>query len=261
MSTARPRVLVPRPVGRAETLLAELRAAGLAAEHQPFFELRLESDSDLRAAVADLAGGAFDWLVLTSAVAVDALLALAPPAAEGEPALPVPETTSVAVVGEGTAKAVRRAGLTPDLIAAGSGESLVEQMPAAPGRGRVLLPVSSAAAPTVPEGLAARGWQVQHEIAYRPRALSLDPAVVDGLRTGRYDALLLTSSMIARMASSLPIHLSTRIITIGAPTTATAQEAGLRVDAEAADPSDAALITAVRAALDARSADSKEDLA
>ena len=60
MSTARPRVLVPRPVGRAETLLEELRAAGFAAEHHPFLELRLESDSDLREAVADLAGGAFD---------------------------------------------------------------------------------------------------------------------------------------------------------------------------------------------------------
>ena len=30
MSTSRPRVLVPRPVGRAETLLEELRAAGFA---------------------------------------------------------------------------------------------------------------------------------------------------------------------------------------------------------------------------------------
>lgn len=251
-----PRVLVPRPVGRAEGLLSALAAQGLNGEHHPFLELVPEHDGDLREAVEDLAAGAFSWLVLTSPAAITALAALG----EGPAAAPdVPPSTRIAVVGDGTAEALRAAGQEPALIASGSGEALVREMPdPESGEETVLFAASSAAAPTVPDGLAQRGYRVRREIAYRPRAASVDPQAVRDLLHGRFAAILLTSSMIARMAASLPIHLSTQVVTIGAPTTSAAHAAGLRVDAEADRPDDAALARAARTAIDTATDTAKE---
>lgn len=253
--TPTPRVLLPRPAGRGDDLVERLRAAGLDPEHHPFLELVPEADTDLREAVQDLAAGAFAWLVLTSPAAVTALSAFDGSEDRRGVRFAVPAGTRVAVVGEGTAAALRKAGFAPDLVAHGSGAALVEDLPAptAPGEA-VLLPASSAAADTVPAGLAAAGYRVRQEVAYRPVSVALDPQVPRDLMRGNYAAIVLTSGMIARLAASLPIHLSTAVVTIGEPTTRAAQDAGLRVDAQAAEPTAAGLAAAVREAIDRRAA-------
>lgn len=244
-----PRVLLPRPAGTGDALIEHLRDLGCAPDHHPFLELVPEHDTDLREAVADLAAGAFSWLVLTSPAALDALdHDDGSETAEGV-RLSVPAGTRVAVVGTGTAETARERGIEPDLVAQGSGRALIEEMPAARDGESVLFPASSAASATVPDGLRALGYAVRQEIAYRPVATSVDPAVVRALATGGYAAIVLTSSMIARLASALPIHLSTQVVTIGAPTTAAAREAGLRVDVEAQAPTSEALAAAVARAL------------
>lgn len=253
---ARPRVLLPRPAGSGETLIAQLRAEGLEPDHHPFLELVPEHDTDLREAVADLAGGGADWLVVTSPATFDALDRYDgsdDPGVRGV-RFTVPQGTRVAVVGEGTAACARERGIEPDLVAHGSGAALVAQMPPADGSGTVLFPASSAASATVPEGLRALGYTVRQEVAYRPVATSIDPAVVRTLATGGYGAIVLTSAMIARLAAALPIHLSTAVVTIGAPTTQAAREAGLRVDAQAEAPTPEALTRAVLAGIAATTA-------
>ncbi|GAB2540695.1 uroporphyrinogen-III synthase [Brachybacterium huguangmaarense] len=252
--SARPRVLLPRPEGSGDALAERLRADGLDVDHHPFLDLAPEHDADIREAVADLAAGRFAWLVLTSPAAIDALDFFDGSEAARGVRFTIPAGTRTAVVGRGTAETLRERGYEPDLVAHGSGASLVAQMPPAdtdgPGnRPAVLFPASSAAAPTVPEGLAAAGYAVRREIAYRPVSRSVPPAVVERLRTGGYDAIVLTSSMIARLASALAIALTTKVVTIGEPTTLAAREAGLRVDVQAEEPSTAGLAAAVHRAL------------
>lgn len=237
------RVLLPRPAGRGGDLVALLQEAGVMVEHHPFVKLRLHEDAPLCDAARDLAAGEFEHLVLTSPRAVDALLA-------GGGGLVIPPAVTVTVVGEGTASALRSAGRQPDRIANGSGAALVGEFPAAASPGtRVLFPSSAAAAPTVPEGLAAKGYQVAQVVAYSPHPADLDPQVTGSLRTGGYAAVVLTSSMIARIAAQIGVHPSTRVVTIGDPTTAQARTAGLTVHRQADAPTDQALADAVLAVL------------
>lgn len=249
------RVLLPRPAGRGGDLVALLQGAGLVVEQHPFVELRLHEHAPLRDAARGLAVGEFEHLVLTSPRAVDALLA-------GGGGLVIPQAVTVTVVGEGTASALRSVGREPDRIASGSGAALVAQFPAAPALTddpgipgvaspgtRVLFPASAAAAPTVPEGLAAKGYQVTKVVAYSPHPVDLDPQVTDSLRTGGYAAVVLTSSMIARITAQIGLHPRTRVVTIGDPTTAQARTAGLTVHRQADAPTDPALAEAVLAVL------------
>lgn len=270
-STGTARVLLPRPAGRAGGLALLLEEAGLQVEHHPFVELHLHDDPPLREAVRGLGAGEFDHLVLTSPRAVEALQAAdmlravdqhgagqAPESAGSR--LQIPDTTIVTVVGEGTASALRAVDREPDRTASGSGAALVAEFPeavvatgapvdAAATGTRVLFPASAAAAPTVPEGLAAKGYRVTQVQAYSPHRADLAPRVQTDLSTGEYAAVVLTSSMIARIAAEVGVHASTRVVTIGDPTTAAARDAGLTVHAQAAAPTDQALADAVLHAL------------
>ena len=239
-------VLVTRPAGRGEHLVHLLAQAGLHAEHVPLTHLVPTRSAELETALAELAVGVFTHLVVTSRTAAECL-------ADGG-ATPVPEGTEVVAVGEGTAAALARVGIRATRVADGSGAALVAAMPPAAPGAAVLFPASAAAARTVPEGLRDKGYRVREVEAYRPAPLEAPPAVSAGLPSGRYAAIVLTSPMIARHAAELGVHPSTAIVTIGEPTSAAARTAGLAPACQAAEPSDEALVAAVRAALDAPSA-------
>lgn len=239
-------VLVTRPAGRGEHLVHLLAQAGLHAEHVPLTHLVPTRSAELETARAELAVGVFTHLVVTSRTAAECL------ADDG--ATPVPEGTEVVAVGEGTAAALARVGIRATRVADGSGAALVAAMPPAAPGAAVLFPASAAAARTVPEGLRDKGYRVREVEAYRPAPLEAPPAVSAGLPSGRYAAIVLTSPMIARHAAELGVHPSTAIVTIGEPTSAAARTAGLAPACQAAEPSDEALVAAVRAALDAPSA-------
>lgn len=239
-------VLVTRPAGRGEHLVHLLAQAGLHAEHVPLTHLVPTRSAELETARAELAAGVFTHLVVTSRTAAECL-------ADGG-ATPVPEGTEVVAVGEGTAAALARVGIRATRVADGSGAALVAAMPPAAPGAAVLFPASAAAARTVPEGLRDKGYRVREVEAYRPAPLEAPPTVSAGLPSGRYAAIVLTSPMIARHAAELGVHPSTAIVTIGEPTSAAARTAGLAPACQAAEPSDEALVAAVRAALDAPSA-------
>lgn len=259
---ARRPVLVARPAGRGETLSQLLAADGFVAEHRPLIELVLVGQeppsaadragaadrsgaadrADLLRDLTDLAAGVFSHLVLTSRTTVDALLAVT----SGAPTLLVPSATRVIVVGEGTASALAEAGVSAHVVAGGSGAALVEEMDPPGAESLVWFPASAAASPTVREGLEAKGYRVRQTIAYRPRTLDQPAEVTEGLPTGRYGALVLTSPMIARAAARIGVHSSTPVVTIGDPTSAGARAAGLTVTAQAESTDDEALARAVR---------------
>ena len=231
-------VLVTRPAGRGAALLALLHEAGIEAEQHPLVRLVPASDEELDAARSQLVGGTCTHLVVTSRTAAEALGPLS-----------VPPGLEVVAVGGATAEALDALGITPTLVAGGSGAALVAQMPPAPAGASVLFPASSAASRTVPEGLRAKGYRVHEMTVYRPEPVEPPARVAVGLTTGGYGALVLTSPMIARRAAAHGVHPSTPILSIGAPTSAAVREAGLVVAREAAEPTNPALVRAVQQVL------------
>lgn len=234
---ARP-VLVTRPEERGARLMALLGAAGIAAEHQPLTRLVRAEGEEFDAARERLATGFYTHLVVTSRTAA---AALGP--------VPVPEGCTVVPVGGGTAEALAEQGITSSWLADGSGAALIAQMPAAEPGDVALFPASAAASRTVPEGLRAKGYRVHEVTAYRPERLEPPLAVTVALASGGYGALVLTSPMIARRAAALGVHASTPVVTLGDPTSAATREAGLEVARQASEPTDEALVAAVRTVL------------
>lgn len=262
--TPRP-VLLPRPAGRGGDLAARLGPQGVRVEHHPLIALRTEDSPALRTALDQLAAGRYTHLVVTSRTTVGALLTVRERqgATEG---ITVPAGTQVIAVGPGTAAELRAAGIRVDHVAAGSGAALVEEFPTLAGPAiagssttgggaapaRVLFPTSAAAASTVRRGLEALGDMVEkvdQVTAYRPEELTPPPAVAAALRDGDYAAVVLTSPMIARHVAGIGVGPGTAVVTIGAPTTDAAREAGLTVSVQADAPDDAHLAAAVQQAL------------
>ena len=97
----------------------------------------------------------------------------------------------MAVVGPGTAAAVRAAGLEPALVPERFvAEGLLAAFP--PGPGRVLLPQAEAARPVLADGLRAAGWDGRRRrgLPHRGRPMS-PPAVLERARGA--DAITFTS--------------------------------------------------------------------
>lgn len=115
---------------------------------------------------------------------------------------------------------------------------LLAVWPAQPGR--VLLPQSAAAAPTLAEGLRARGHTVTRVDAYVPRPRIL-PA--DILREP-FDAVLVTSGVTGRAVAA---QVCAPLVSIGPQTSADLAAAGHPPAAEVAAPTAKALVTAARA--------------
>lgn len=233
------RVLIPQMVGRPSGLEALLEAEHALPQSVPLLAFSPPDDlAALDRAVLALSAGAYDWVGFTSVTAVGAVTDRAralsvPPVAAG---------TRVAAVGPATAAALGRAGIEVDLIPdrGGSAAALVARWPAGPAT--VLLPQSAIAAPTLADGLAARGLRVDAVAAYRTRSCPPPAAVAAELAGGRVDAVLLTSpSTVAALAGS-PVATGTLIGVIGRSTAAAATAAGLTIGYIAADPTEPALV-------------------
>ena len=200
----------------------------------------------LDAARGRLADGA--WVVFSSWGAARAVVSGLPRARS--------RGTRIAAVGEATARWVSdHAGVSADLIGKGSAAALLECFPAPSSEERsVLIPRSAAAPDTLPDGLRALGWSVEAVDAYTTLPAGVDDIDADiagNFRAGSYDGAVLTASSQAR---ALPPLLglpppSTRIVTIGAPTAATARGQGIAVAAQASSPTPDAIVRALIDAL------------
>src|SRR6185312_4030666 len=194
-------------------------------------------------AVKGLVTGRYEWIGFTSVNAVRAVrekfeeFGLDARAFAG---------LRIAAVGGVTAAALREWGLEPDLVPSGeqSAHGLLEEWPPFDGVldpiNRVFLPRADIATETLVAGLQDMGWEVDDVTAYRTvRAAPPAASVREAIKTGKYDAVVFTSSSTVRNLVGIAgkPHTSTVIAAIGPATAKTCEEHGLRVDVIAGKPS------------------------
>lgn len=220
------RVLVPRGGPWGDGVAATLRAKGAVPVVAPLINFAPTDDvATLEQALAELAEGRFDWLTITSATTVDVLYSYQ---------ARIPETTKVAAVGETTAAALKAVGYRVDLVpdrdnsAAGMARQLNE-LETEPRR--VLTLRSEIAKPVLTTALIKAGHDVRSVVAYRTVGVPAPERAARDVRTGRINAILVTSGSVAeQVREQFPeIPDQTVIAAIGPRTARDAERAGLPI--------------------------------
>ncbi|AMM22227.1 uroporphyrinogen III synthase [Frondihabitans sp. PAMC 28766] len=234
-------VLVPRGGKWGDNVSAMLRSFGAHPVIAPLINFApTESAHELMVALLKLEAGEYDWLVVTSATTVDVLM--------GNSIRPAP-TTRIAAVGETTAAALGLAGIRVDFVPENdnSARGLVKELPHTQIHGRVLVPQSDLAEPTLVKGLTDRGIDADFVAAYRTVGVPVDPVIRDSVAGGSISVILITSGSVARQiaAQLAPLPESAIVACIGPRTAFDARAAGLPVHLIAETRSASALVEAV----------------
>ncbi len=242
------RILLTR-VKPDDAIARALRLAGAQVDALALTVSTPLESAQLDAARDRLADGGYAWVVFSSWRAARAVVSGLPRARS--------LGTRIAAVGEVTARWISdHAGVSADLTGGGSAAELLQYFPAPDSGARpILIPRSALAPDTLPDGLRALGWSVEAVDAYTTTpadAADIPDDIAGNFRAGHYDAAVLTASSQAR---ALPPLLglpppSTQVVTIGAPTAATARRQGITVAAQASSPTPEAIVRALIDALD-----------
>jgi uroporphyrinogen-III synthase len=169
-------VVVTRAAGQSAKLVKELEARQASVKLLPLISFAPpEKFDELDAALARLES--FDWIIFTSANAVQAVEGRRQELAPGELAgLKLPR---VAAVGPATADAAENAGYSVKFVAAEhSGAGIIKEFGEDLKGRSVFLPRSDKANPDLPEALRRRGAVVTEVVAYR----TLAPGETDRVR-------------------------------------------------------------------------------
>ncbi|MFS3129778.1 uroporphyrinogen-III synthase [Nocardioides sp. Bht2] len=238
------RVLVPRTKEQAGTLTSGLRSYGAVPEEVPTISVEPpRNPQQMDKAVRGLVEGRYEWIAFTSVNAVKAVrekfeeYGLDARAFSG---------LKIAAVGDKTAAAIAAWGLRADLVPSGeqSAAGLLADWPpyddVLDPINRVFLPRADIATENLVAGLIDLGWECDDVTAYRTVRATPPPAPTrDAIKTGKFDAVVFTSSSTVRNLVGIAgkPHASTVIAVIGPATAKTAEEHGLRVDVMAPTPS------------------------
>ncbi|HYG94334.1 MAG TPA: uroporphyrinogen-III synthase [Nocardioides sp.] len=237
------RVLVPRTKEQSASLSNKLRSFGAVPEEVPTISVEPpRNPQQMDKAVRGLVEGRYEWIAFTSVNAVKAVrekfeeYGLDARAFSG---------LKIAAVGDKTAQAIAAWGLRADLVPSGeqSAAGLLEDWPeyddVLDPINRVFLPRADIATENLVAGLIDLGWEVDDVTAYRTVRAAPPPAPTrDAIKTGKFDAVVFTSSSTVRNLVGIAgkPHPSTVIAVIGPATAKTAEEHGLRVDVMAPKP-------------------------
>lgn len=235
------RVLVPRGGNWGDGIAATLRSVGAVPVIAPMINFAASDDeAGLATALHELQMGGFDWIVVTSATTVDVLMSQR---------VEIPAGTKVAAVGETTSAALTLAGYRVDYVpeADNSARGLVKEWPRAEISGRVLIPQSDIAEPTLVTGLTALGLNVQFVSAYRTVGVPVSEHIARDVASGRIGAILVSSGSVARQIAIqlAPLPDETLVACIGPRTAYDARAAGLTVHVIAESRSATSLVEAL----------------
>ena len=231
-------VLVPRGGKWGDGLAANVRSYGAVPVIAPMINFASSGDGPaLEAAFGALQNGDYDWLVITSATTVDVLVSQR---------VSVPTGTKIAAVGETTAAALTLAGYQVDFVPEvdNSARGLVKEWPRAARTGRVLVPQSEIAEPTLVGGLIELGLDAHFVCAYRTVGVPVADSIRADVASGRIRAILVTSGSVARQiaAQLAPLPPSAVVACIGPRTAFDARAAGLTVHVIAESRSAASMV-------------------
>lgn len=240
-------VLIGGPSDQGRRIAEALAARGAAVELAPFIRIVPAAAKPWREAVARLAAGGYDWLIVTSLATIRVLKS------QG---LAIPPETRIAAIGPYTARILVESGFDVSLVPAEhSARGLLADPAFASTTGaRILLPESELAPPLLADGLRALDHEVTAFVGYRIEPVPAPPHIVTRLREGGYDVLVVGSGSVGtevvrqcgRVAEGM------RIVGIGPATAEAAQDAGLRVDGYGSMRDPELLADAVEAVLEGR---------
>ncbi len=229
------RVLVTRTRRQVSDLSRALSAAGAEPTELPTLEITPMADPrEVARCVDTLRTAGYSWTVFTSANAVDIFSEHLGAAGLDTRAF---ARTRIAAIGAGTAEALGRHGVRPDLVPDEFvADSLAEALAQRPLRGvRVLLPRAAGARQTLVDALAQRGAVVDELKLYEARMPDRpDAEGLRRLRAGGIDiATFASSSSVTNLVAMLdgdtaPLRALT-IAAIGPITAQTLRDAGLVV--------------------------------
>lgn len=239
------RILITRSRSQNSGLAAALEVLGAIPILIPAIEIAPPENYDLLdTALAEIES--FDWLLFTSANAVEIF------EQRRNPSL---TPRKIAVIGPATARAVQGIGLKVDLLPPRFvAESLAEAIvPEVSGR-KVLLIRAAEARDVLPEALVAAGAEVTIAPAYRTRIPLASIAAVQRLFSAAEelpDAVTFTSASTARNlmdlleAANLTLPRGIALASIGPITSQALRELGYAPTMEAAEPTIPSLIEAL----------------
>jgi uroporphyrinogen III methyltransferase/synthase len=244
------RVLVTRPRHQSRDLCARLEELGAVALTLPILDVREPPDwSAVDRALAQI--GSYRWLVFTSANGVHALLRRLLQTGRDLRAL---GGVSLAVIGPGTADALREYHLEPDLVPAEyRSEALAAALKERAAGQRILLARADRGRELLREELAGVADVEQVAVYSQVDAPADQPEIVEKLTRGEIDYVTVTSSNIARGLARLldgPARQrlergDIKLVSISPVTSAALRELGLPVAAEAEEYTTAGVVRAL----------------
>jgi uroporphyrinogen-III synthase len=186
------RVVITRSVAQSEVLAGELSARGAIPVMHPLVSFAEPEDF----ALLDAAIGGidqFDWMILTSAQAVRALVKRTGELKRG--LIPPGSKLRIACVGPVTAEAARQAGFPVEFVAeTHTGAGLAEELGKRLSGAKIFLPRSDRANPDLPPALKRHGAQVTEVVAYRTlRPTDVGQRDLRQIAEGAADAVLFFS--------------------------------------------------------------------
>ena len=220
------RVLVPRAGAWGARVSAQCADRGATAVIAPLIETRPPHDLHaLERFMAALEAGRYSWLFITSSASVEVLR---------EYSVVIPDSTSIAAVGESTRRSLEDAGYSVAFVPAGrsSSTALIEQWKARSRdvSGEAALVMRSDLAPaTVSDELVLAGHSADVCIAYRTVGLDLTAEIRREVIEGAFDAILVTSHSVAmELARQVsPVPSTTLFACLGPGTAREAKRLGL----------------------------------
>lgn len=245
------RIVITRSAAQSEAMARDLSARGAIPVVLPLVSFADPEDSaPLDAAIKGI--GQFDWMILTSAQAVRALVK------RGEDLkrslIGSGSKLRIAAVGPVTAEAARRAGFPVEYVAeTHNGVGLAKELEDQLQGTKVFLPRSDRANPDLPPALRRYGADVTEVIAYRTlRPTDVGQRDLRQIAEGAADAVLFFSPSAVQYFSEFlgseqlqSLQDKLTITAVGPVTANTLQEAGVRRLVISADTTATAVVDAL----------------
>ena len=251
------RILVTRPAGQADSIIAEVTQRGGEAMHLPLIEIIPATDTqELKTAITE--AWSFDWIVFTSVNGVNHFcrelrLLERDPRALG--------TARIAAIGPATATALENYGFFCDLIPDRYlSEGFVAAFKQDSNKKRFLLIQAERGRDVLRKKLVAAGHEVRQVAAYASRATTADQdTAIRMIEQFPVTWILLTSSFIAETAVKIfgsRLH-SWKIASISPITSSKLTQLGYHVTTEASEPTMTSLLDSIESWQSHRAKDSR----